>query len=100
MSTHSLRGLRETLGTVVRSVAAGGEEAIITDNGTEIAAIIPISKLRRLNSDDDGVARRVAFVQRFNESRGIQTTAEGLVAMRARLEQFEAGRLGDRADAA
>jgi antitoxin (DNA-binding transcriptional repressor) of toxin-antitoxin stability system len=83
----------------VRGVAAGGEEAIITDNGTEIAAIIPIGKLRRLESGDDG-ARGTAFVQRFNESRNIRTTDDGLAAMRARLEQFEAARRDKRADAA
>ena len=91
MSTHSLRGLRENLGTVVRGVVAGGEVAIITDNGTEIAAIIPISKLRRLESDDGG-ARGAAFVQRFNNSRQIRPTEEGLAAMRTRLERFEAAR--------
>ena len=91
MSTHSLRGLRENLGTVVRSVVAGGEEAIITDNGTEIAAIIPISRLRHMQSQETS-ARGSAFVQRFNESRGIHTTSDGLAAMRTRLEQFQAAR--------
>jgi antitoxin YefM len=99
MSTQSLRGLRENLGTVVRGVAAGGEEAIITDNGTEIAAIIPIGKLRRLGLEDDS-ARAANFVRRFNESRNIATTEDGLAAMRTRLEQFEAARRDKRSDAA
>jgi prevent-host-death family protein len=91
MSTHSLRGLRENLGTVVRGVAASGEDAIITDNGTEIAAIVPIGKLWLMNAEEAS-GQQAAFLQRFNESRGIHTTGEGLAAMRARLERFEAGR--------
>jgi antitoxin (DNA-binding transcriptional repressor) of toxin-antitoxin stability system len=65
-------------------VAATGEDAIITDNGTEIAAIIPIGKLRLLNAEEDS-GQRAALLRRFNDSRGIQTTDEGLAAMRARL---------------
>jgi prevent-host-death family protein len=99
MSTHSLRALRENLGNVVRGVVADDEEAIITDNGTEIAAIIPIGRLRELQAGPTNEAR-VAAVQRFNESRGLRPTPEGLAAMRARLEEFAANRRAGRADAA
>jgi antitoxin (DNA-binding transcriptional repressor) of toxin-antitoxin stability system len=91
--------LRENLGTVVRGVAASGEEAIITDNGTEVAAIIPIGRLWLMNAEEAS-GQRAAFLQRFNEGRGIHTTGEGLAAMQARLERFEAGRRGRRDDAA
>lgn len=49
MTTHTLRELRTHLGTVVReAVANPAEEHVITDNGTPIAAIIPLAELRRL----------------------------------------------------
>lgn len=53
MSTHSLRELRSRLGLVVRGVAATGEEAIITDSGTEIAVIISIADYERLHEHAD-----------------------------------------------
>jgi hypothetical protein len=49
--------------------------------------------------DSRAVARRVAAVHRFNDSRGLTPTAEGLAAMRARLEEFEATRRAGQADA-
>lgn len=53
MSTHSLRDLRNSLGSVVRTVAATGEEAIITDSGTEVAVIINITDYERLHEHAD-----------------------------------------------
>jgi antitoxin YefM len=53
MSTHSLRDLRTNLGSVVRTVAATGEEAIITDNGTEVAVIISMADYERLHEHAD-----------------------------------------------
>ncbi|MGH3675123.1 MAG: type II toxin-antitoxin system Phd/YefM family antitoxin [Mycobacterium sp.] len=53
MSTHSLRDLRSSLGTVVRTVAATGEEAIITDSGTEVAVIISMTDYERLHEHAD-----------------------------------------------
>lgn len=53
MSTHSLRDLRGQLGNVVREVAMSGEEAIITDSGTEIAVIISMADYERLHEHAD-----------------------------------------------
>ena len=55
MSTHSLRDLRGSLGAVVRAVAATGEEAIITDSGTEVAVIISLADYERLHGHADVV---------------------------------------------
>lgn len=53
MSTHSLRDLRNNLGAVVRTVAATGEEAIVTDSGTEVAVIISMADYERLHEHAD-----------------------------------------------
>lgn len=53
MSTHSLRDLRNNLGSVVRDVAYTGQETIITDNGREIAAIISLDDYERLHEHAD-----------------------------------------------
>ena len=53
MSTHSLRDLRNSLGTVVREVAYTGHEAVITDNGREIAVIISLDDYERLHENAD-----------------------------------------------
>jgi antitoxin YefM len=55
MSTHSLRDLRANLGAVVREVAISGEEAIITDSGTEVAVIINLADYERLHEHADVV---------------------------------------------
>jgi antitoxin YefM len=55
MSTHSLRDLRGSLGAVVRAVTATGEEAIITDSGTEIAVIVSMADYERLHEHADVV---------------------------------------------
>ncbi|NEW38543.1 type II toxin-antitoxin system Phd/YefM family antitoxin [Nocardia cyriacigeorgica] len=53
MSTHSLRDLRMQLGGIVRGVAATGEEAIITDSGSEVAVIISMADYERLHEHAD-----------------------------------------------
>jgi antitoxin YefM len=67
MSTHSLRDLRNKLGSVVREVAMSGEEAIVTDSGTEVAVIISMADYERLHEHAD-----VADALRL---RGIRTEA-------------------------
>ncbi len=53
MSTLSLRDLRNSLGAVVREVAYTGHEAIITDNGREVAVIISLDDYERLHEHAD-----------------------------------------------
>ncbi len=53
MSTHSLRDLRNSLGSVVREVAYTGHEAIVTDNGREVAVIISMDDYERLHEHAD-----------------------------------------------
>lgn len=53
MSTYSLRDLRNNLGSVVRAVAATGEEAIVTDSGTEVAVIVSMADYERLHEHAD-----------------------------------------------
>jgi len=48
-----LRELRAQLGAVVREVATTGEEAIITDSGTEIAVLISMADYERLHEHAD-----------------------------------------------
>jgi antitoxin YefM len=55
MSTHSLRDLRSNLGTIVREVAYTGEEAIVTDSGTEVAVLISMADYERLHEHADVV---------------------------------------------
>ncbi|BBY08324.1 type II toxin-antitoxin system Phd/YefM family antitoxin [Mycobacterium noviomagense] len=55
MSTHSLRDLRAQLGAIVRGVATTGEEAIITDSGSEVAVIISMADYERLHEHADVV---------------------------------------------
>ncbi|MGH3786821.1 MAG: type II toxin-antitoxin system Phd/YefM family antitoxin [Pseudonocardiaceae bacterium] len=53
MSTHSLRDLRNNLGAVVREVAYTGHEAVITDNGRDVAVIISLDDYERLHEHAD-----------------------------------------------
>ncbi|NDL58863.1 type II toxin-antitoxin system Phd/YefM family antitoxin [Phytoactinopolyspora mesophila] len=53
MSTHSLRDLRNQLGSIVREVATSGEEAIITDSGSEVAVIVSMADYERLHEHAD-----------------------------------------------
>lgn len=48
-----MRDLRAQLGAVVREVATTGEEAIITDSGTEIAVLISMADYERLHEHAD-----------------------------------------------
>lgn len=56
MSTHSLRELHADLGNVVWEVAYTGEEAIVTDSGTEVAVIISFAEYERLQARTDRAA--------------------------------------------
>ncbi len=53
MSTQSLKELRAKLGTIVREVAATGEEVVITDSGTEVAVLISMADYERLHEHAD-----------------------------------------------
>lgn len=53
MSTHSLRELRAQLGAIVRGVATTGEEAVITDSGSEVAVIVSMADYERLHEHAD-----------------------------------------------
>ncbi|MFI5782382.1 type II toxin-antitoxin system Phd/YefM family antitoxin [Nocardia sp. NPDC051570] len=53
MSTQSLKDLRAKLGTIVREVAATGEEVVITDSGTEVAVLISMADYERLHEHAD-----------------------------------------------
>ena len=50
-----MRDLRANLGSIVREVAYSGEEAIITDSGTEVAVVISMSDYERLHEHADVV---------------------------------------------
>jgi antitoxin YefM len=76
MSTHSLRDLRSSLGSVVRTVAATGQEAIITDSGTEVAVIINMADYERLHEHAD-----VADALRLRELRANSFQAMSLAEM-------------------
>jgi prevent-host-death family protein len=90
MSTHSLRDLRGNLGTVVRTVAATGDEAIITDSGTEVAVIISMADYERLHEHAD-VADALRL--RRMQAAGFQTLSLGemLEALGVDAEAFVAG---------
>lgn len=87
MSTHSLRELRDNLGNVVREVAYTGHEAIITDNGREVAVIIGLEDYERLHEHAD-----VADALRLRELReaGYRTMSLGemLDALGISLDEF------------
>ncbi|WP_409434298.1 type II toxin-antitoxin system Phd/YefM family antitoxin [Mycobacterium sp. SMC-14] len=76
MSTHSLRDLRAQLGAIVRGVATSGDEAIITDSGTEIAVIISMADYERLHEHAD-----VADALRLQDLRAKALTAMSLGEM-------------------
>jgi antitoxin YefM len=88
MSTLSLRDLRNNLGAVVREVAYTGHEAVITDNGREVAVIISLDDYERLHEHAD-----VADALRLREMRaaGDYTTmslSDMLTALGVSLEDF------------
>jgi prevent-host-death family protein len=76
MSTYSLRDLRGNLGTVVRTVATSGEEAIITDSGTEVAVIISMADYERLHEHAD-----VADALRLRQLQSAPFRAMSLIEM-------------------
>lgn len=80
MSTHSLRELRNSLGAVVRQVAYTGHEAVITDNGREIAVIIGLEDYERLHEHAD-----VADALRLRDMRSAGYTSISLQEMLAEL---------------
>ncbi|WP_343600658.1 type II toxin-antitoxin system Phd/YefM family antitoxin, partial [Mycobacterium sp.] len=75
MSTHSLRDLRGSLGAVVRAVASTGEEAIITDSGTEVAVIISLADYERLHEHADVVNALLLRELRVNSFRAVPLAA-------------------------
>lgn len=87
MSTHSLRDLRNNLGAVVREVAYTGHEAVITDNGREVAVIISLDDYERLHEHAD-----VAESLRLRDIRAIGFTAmpldEMLTTLGVSIEDF------------
>lgn len=48
-----MRELRAQLGAIVRGVATTGEEAIITDSGSEVAVIVSLADYERLHEHAD-----------------------------------------------
>lgn len=87
MSTLSLRDLRNNLGTVVREVAHTGHEAVITDNGREIAVIVSLDDYERLHEHAD-----VADALRLRDMRatGFSTMSldDMLTALGVSIEDF------------
>ena len=90
MSTHSLRDLRGSLGSVVRTVAATGEEAIITDSGTEVAVIISLADYERLHEHAD-VADALRLRRIRDASFEVMSLPEMLDALGVPAETFIAG---------
>lgn len=76
MSTHSLRELRGQLGAIVRGVATSGEEAIITDSGSEIAVIISMADYERLHEHAD-----IADALRLRNMRSVDFTTMSMAEM-------------------
>ncbi len=87
MGTLSLRQLRNNLGSVVREVAYSGYEAIITDNGREVAVIISLEDYERLHEHAD-----VADALRLRNMRAIGFTTmsldDMLTALGVSIEDF------------
>lgn len=81
MSTLSLRELRANLGNIVREVAYTGHEAIITDNGREVAVIISLDDYERLHEHAD-----IADALHLREMRSTDFTAMTLDDMLSALE--------------
>lgn len=86
MSTHSLRELRNKLGAVVREVAFSGQEAIVTDNGREIAVIISLDDYERLHEHAD-IADALRMRERRQTDFASMTLAEMLDSLGLDVEQ-------------
>lgn len=80
MGTLSLRDLRNHLGAVVREVGYTGHEAIITDNGREVAVIISLDDYERLHEHAD-----IADALRLREMRTADFSAMSLDEMLSEL---------------
>lgn len=80
MSTLSLRDLRNKLGAVVREVAYSGREAIITDNGHEVAVIVSLDDYERLHEHAD-----VSDALRLRDMRATSFSTRSLDEMLAEL---------------
>lgn len=80
MSTHSLRDLRASLGGIVREVSHTGEEVLITDHGTEIAALISMDDYERLHEHAD-----VADALRLQQERRLDFSTLTMTEMLQRL---------------
>jgi antitoxin YefM len=87
VSTLSLRDLRNNLGAVVREVAYTGHEAVITDNGREVAVIISLGDYERLHEHAD-----VADALRLRDMRAtgftMMSLADMLDALGVSIEDF------------
>lgn len=79
--------MRDKLGGVVREVAHTGREAVITDNGREVAVIIALADYERLHEHADVVdALRLREVR--SESWETIPLAETLDRLGVGLEEF------------
>lgn len=87
MSTHSLRDLRNNLGAVVREVAFSGREAIITDNGREVAVIIGLEDYERLHEHAD-VADALGLRERRSAPYASISLTEMLSQLGVSIEDF------------
>lgn len=90
MSTHSLRDLRSNLGSVIRTVAATGDEVIVTDSGTEVAVIISMADYERLHEHAD-VADAIRMKGLRADSFAAMSLSQMLEALGVEAEAF-AGR--------
>ena len=90
MSTQSLRDLRANLGSVIRTVAATGDEVIVTDSGTEVAVIISMADYERLHEHAD-VADALRLKGLRSESFTVMSLSQMLEALGVEAEAF-AGR--------
>lgn len=74
----------------MRAVAATGEEAIITDSGTEVAVIISLTDYERLHEHADVVQALQLRELRVNSFRAM-SLAEMLDALGVDADAFAAG---------
>lgn len=77
------------MGSIVRTVAATGEEVIITDSGTEVAVIISMTDYERLHEHAD-VADALRLRDLRAKSFAVMTLAEMLDALDVDADAFAA----------
>lgn len=75
------------MGSVVRTVAATGEEAIITDSGTEVAVMISMADYERLHEHAD-VADAIRLRELRSRSFSAMSLAEMLDALDVDVDAF------------